>query len=75
MGEMPVFVKVEDPKEMADLLMDLSKSISDAHETLDKIKSYSAEESDKLNQWKTLFESVDQKIQSVNEILPEPERI
>lgn len=71
---MPVFVKIEalGVKELMDLLR---KKISETEQLLNNLNSLMAEESAKVEEWKSKFNLIDDKINNITNTLIEPEKI
>ena len=74
MEQMPVFVKIEalGVKELMDLLR---KKISETEQLLNNLNSLMAEESAKVEEWKSKFNLIDDKINNITNTLIEPEKI
>ena len=75
MDQMPVYVKIINIKEIKELITSLRDKINQAKECMQRIGSLSEEESAKVEQWKSHFESVNNNINSINNALLKPERI
>jgi len=75
MSEMPVFVKIFKPVEINEFIISLKNQLDETQATLNKIKSLSSEESSKISEWKSNFNTINKKIDQINTILLEPETI
>ena len=73
MDQMPVFVKINEPKEIRDLMDSLRNKIDETKGTLDKIQSLSEEQSVKVEAWLSNFDDMNAKIDDIKDMLLEPE--
>ena len=72
---MPVFIKVNEYKEILDVL-DMTKSkIKEIRETIDALNTLRNEEDVELDMWKSSINEIEKKIDLVDKILFEPEQI
>ena len=69
---MPVFVRVEEYKDVLDIVNMIKNKIEDAKETLGKINELKNEEDAELELWHTGLEEVERKITFVDKVLFEP---
>lgn len=74
-GEMPVFVKIDEYKDILDVMHMIKNKIEDAKETLGKINELKNEEDAELELWHTGLEEVERKIEFVDKALFEPSAI
>lgn len=72
---MPVFIKINKPMELNELIVFLRNKNDETRVTLNKIKSLSKEESSKISEWKSNFESLNEQLKKITTNLLEPERI
>lgn len=75
MEEMPVFVKLEKPDEVKNLLTELRDKIDKSRSALDSIKQLQEKENSYITEWKSNFSTLDSKITTIGEKLGEPEKI
>ncbi|MFC1801095.1 hypothetical protein ACFLZB_01415 [Nanoarchaeota archaeon] len=75
MPEMPVFVKIEDYKDVLDVMNILRNKVDDAKDTLRKINELKNEEDAELDLWHATLEDVERKIDFVDKTLFEPETL
>jgi hypothetical protein len=73
--EMPVFVKIEDYKDVIDIMELVKNKISEANSLLEKIKELKAQEDAELELWNANLEDVERKIAYIDRTLFEPENI
>ena len=72
---MPVFVRIEEYKDVLDIINMIKSKIEDAKETLGKINGLKNEEDAELELWHTGLEEVERKIMFVDKTLFEPETL
>ena len=75
MPEMPVFVKIEDYKDVLDVINMVKNKIDDARKTLGKINEIKNEEDAELELWHTTLEEVERKVDFIDKTLFEPETL
>ena len=73
--EVPVFIKVEDYKDVIDVMELIKNKISEANGVLEKIRHLKAEEDAELELWNSNLEDVERKISYIDKTLFEPEDI
>lgn len=66
---MPVFVKIDEYKEVLDTIANLQKQIADAKALLGEIDAIKHDEESELESWKMGLEDVEEKISNLNGIL------
>jgi len=69
---MPVFVKVDDYKEVLEVMNMIRNKIEEAKEILGKINELKNEEDAELELWHTGLEEVERKMAFVDKVLFEP---
>ncbi|MBN1644918.1 hypothetical protein JW851_02680 [Candidatus Woesearchaeota archaeon] len=69
----PVFVKIEDYKDIVDLLALIKDRLKQAKFLLDKVKEIKDQEDTEISIWSKEIEDVDQRISDVDRALFEPE--
>jgi tetrahydromethanopterin S-methyltransferase subunit G len=72
---MPVYVKIDEYKEVLDVLSVIKGKIEDAKATLNTLASLKEEEDAEIESWKVGLDDVDKKMNYVNQTLFEPEDI
>jgi len=72
MNDLPVFVRIEEPGDILELVATLREVIKDTRLTLEKIDSLAVEESDKLAEWKLHFTDVNHNLNRINDLLLTP---
>jgi hypothetical protein len=73
MGEtMPVFVRIDEYKDVLDVMNLIKSKIGEARETLAKINDLKNEEDAELELWHTSLEEIERKIDFVDKTLFEP---
>lgn len=72
MEEMPVFVKIDEYKQVLDIMNVIKGKIGQARETLAKINQIKNEEDAELEQWKNSLDEAERKIEFVDKTLFEP---
>ena len=70
----PVFVKIEEYRQVLDVLDELKKQVVDIRETLQEIDDIRAEEETDLNHWRNKLDEVEKKILFIDQALFEPEK-
>lgn len=69
----PVFVKVDEYKEILDVLDMIKSKFKEIHEILENINSLRNEENAELNMWNNVINDIEKKIDNIDKILFEPE--
>lgn len=72
-GEAPVFVKIEDYKDILDVLELIKDRLSEAKRTLADINEMKNEEDEELGMWSSTLNEIEKKIESIDRTLFEPE--
>ena len=71
---MPVFVKVEEYKDILDVLDMIKGKIKEIRGTLGTINSLRNEEDSELAMWNSTINEIEKKIESIDKIMFEPEQ-
>ena len=71
---MPVFVKVDDYKEMIDVLDMIKHKVQDIRGTLGDINSLRNEEDAEITMWNTAIDDIEKKIEEIDSMMFEPEQ-
>lgn len=72
-SEMPVFVKIDEYKEVLDVLGLIKEKISQAQGILSKIEQLQSEEAAELDAWKKGLDEISAKVEHIDQRLLEPE--
>ncbi len=72
---MPVFVKIEDYKDVVDVVDLLKAKLDEAKEILGKINQLRNEEDSELNLWSNELEEINKKVAQIDKLLFEPETV
>ena len=72
-GEAPVFVKIEDYKDILDILELIKDRLGEAKRTLADINDMKNEEDEELGMWSSTLNEIEKKIESIDRTLLEPE--
>ncbi len=73
--EMPVFVRIEEYKDVLDVVELIKNKIEQANNVLGKINELKNEEDAELEIWKTNLEEIEKKIDEIDSSLIEPETV
>ncbi|MFW6230414.1 MAG: hypothetical protein ACOC32_00120 [Nanoarchaeota archaeon] len=73
--EVPVFIKVDDYKDVIDVMELIKNKIMEANGVLEKIRRLKAEEDAELELWNSNLEDIERKISYIDRTLFEPEDI
>ncbi|HLP79036.1 MAG TPA: hypothetical protein VK158_00205 [Acidobacteriota bacterium] len=74
MDEMPVYVRIDEYKEVLDLIGQLKSKLADAKNTIDQIHQLKAEEDAELESWKVGLADVEAKIAHLDQSLFQPHK-
>ena len=74
MGEAPVFVKIEDYKDILDVLDLIKDRLAEAKRTLADINELKNDEDSELELWSSTLNEIDKKLEDIDRTLFEPER-
>ena len=72
-GEAPVFVKIEDYKDILDVLELIKDRLNEAKRTLADINQMKNDEDEELGMWSSTLNEIEKKIESIDRTLFEPE--
>ena len=75
MPGMPVYVKIDEYKEVLDLLKIIRARLEEAKETLSRINELKNNEDSELEGWGSDIDEVERKIDFIDRTLFEPERL
>lgn len=74
MEKMPVFVKLEEYKEVVKILEETKEKLTNAKELLLKIEDLKKQEDSELEAWSTELSDAEERIDDVDKILLKPEQ-
>lgn len=66
-GDAPVFVKIEDYKDILNTLEHIKDSVKEAKKVLEEINELKSNEDTQLEMWNDVLEEIEQKIESIDE--------
>tara|TARA_B100002003_G_C13582343_1_gene301945 strand:- start:72 stop:305 length:234 start_codon:yes stop_codon:yes gene_type:complete len=69
--ETPLFIKVENYKEVIDLMRSIKRTVGEAKATLEKIYTIKSEEDVKIEEWDDLLRDLEKKTSFIDETLLE----
>lgn len=70
----PVFVKVDDYKEILDVLEMIRTRVSEIRQVLNNLKSLRNEEDSELAVWNNAINEIEKKVEGIDKIMFEPEQ-
>ena len=70
---MPVFVKVDEYKEVLDVLEMIKGKIRDIRQTLNSLNALRNEEDSEISMWNNAMNEIEKKIDSIDKMMFEPE--
>lgn len=73
MTRAPVFVKIEESREISELFDKINKKVAQAKELLAKVIELKNQEHSEIETWKREMEDVKERMTHVDNALPEPE--
>ena len=71
---MPVFVKVDEYKDILDVLEMIKGKVNEIRNTLGSINSLRNEEDAELGMWNSTINDIEKKVESIDRIMFEPEQ-
>ena len=74
MEKMPVFVKLDEYKELVKVLEETKEKLVNAKELLSKIEELKRQEDAELESWNTEISEAEERIEDVDKILLKPEQ-
>ena len=69
----PVFVKVNEYKEILDVLEMIKAKINEMHETLGKINDLRNEEDAEVSMWNNTIDEIEKRVNDIDSMMFEPE--
>ncbi|MBS3128171.1 hypothetical protein J4410_03425 [Candidatus Woesearchaeota archaeon] len=73
MEEMPVFVKIEDYKNIVDVLHLMKEKLEIAKKLLAQVEDFKKQEDTELAAWEAELEDIDERVEGISKTLLEPE--
>ena len=74
MDRAPVFVKVDDYQDVADIVSLMREKIAQARSLIGKIQEIKAKEDEEIRNWVSELQQVESRINNIDSSLSEPER-
>ena len=75
MADMPIYVKIEEYRDVLDVLNMIKEKLKDAKETLAKLNELKNQEDVEMDRWKAGLENVSRKVEAADRLLFEPEAL
>lgn len=72
--DMPVFIRIDNYKEVIELMKAINKKLKESKEYLERISALKNEEDAKIEEWGGVIQGVENKIDFVNSALTEPKQ-
>ncbi len=72
MNTAPVFIKIEDYKEVLDVIDVIKAKINKSKALLEQVNEIKAEEDEQLIEWKTILDNISDKIYFIDKTLFDP---
>lgn len=72
-GKAPVFVKIDEYKDILDILELIKDKLGEAKRTLGNINALKNEEDSELELWSSTLNEIEKKVESIDRTLFEPE--
>lgn len=73
--KMPVFVKIDDYKEVLDILSVVKSKVSEAKSVLTHLSELKEKEDAEISSWNLAIDDIDKKMQYIDHTLFEPENL
>lgn len=74
-NEMPVFVKIDDYKDVLDVMDMIKSRVEDAKETLGRINELKNQEDEEIEAWHDNLEDIERRVNTIDKSLFEPESV
>ena len=71
--ETPVFIKVDEYKDVIDIMQLVRTKLEDAKKALAKLNELKAQEDSELSSWQTNLDEIERKIDAVDDMFVDPE--
>jgi soluble cytochrome b562 len=75
MPEMPIYVRIEEYKDILDVINMLKNKLKEAKETVSRINELKNEEDVELEKWESGLDAVQRKIDYIDKVMFEPEAV
>lgn len=69
MRDIPIYVKVDDYKDIVDIISVIRSKLDQAKAAIDQINTLKAEEDSEIELWLSEIEEIEQKVQTSEEVL------
>ena len=73
MENAPVFVKIDDYRDVLEVVSLLKDKLAQARKTLDTIHDLRAKEAHELEEWSAALQEIDEKVEQIDKNLLEPQ--
>ncbi|MCK4670384.1 MAG: hypothetical protein KAT43_04205 [Nanoarchaeota archaeon] len=73
--EMPIFVRIEEYRDVLDVINMIKHKLSEAKEAINRINELKNEEDLELERWESGLEAIERKVQFIDKSLFEPESV
>ncbi|MBW3010665.1 hypothetical protein KY335_00165 [Candidatus Woesearchaeota archaeon] len=73
--EMPIFVRIEEYRDVLDVINMIKNKLGEAKEAIRKINELKNEEDLELERWESGLEAIERKVQFIDKSLFEPETV
>lgn len=70
----PVFIKIEEYRQVLDVVDVLKKQVDEIRQTIDQVKTLRAEEEEELVAWESNVNEIEKKVTFIDQTLFEPEQ-
>jgi hypothetical protein len=75
MADMPIYVKIDEYRDVLDVLNMIKSKLKEAKDTLAKINDLKNQEDVEIERWKAGLENVSRKVEAADRLLFEPEAV
>jgi cell shape-determining protein MreC len=75
MPEMPIYVRIEEYKDVLDVINMLKNKLKEAKESLNRINELKNEEDTELEKWESGLDAVQRKVEFIDKVMFEPEAV
>jgi len=75
MPEMPIFVRIEEYKDVLDVINMVKNKLKEARDTLNRINELKNEEDVELEKWEQGLDQVERRMDYIDKVMFEPEAV
>ena len=75
MPEMPIYVRIEEYKDVLDVLHMVKNKLKEARDTLNRINELKNEEDIEMEKWETGLDALERRIAYIDKVMFEPEAV